>query len=62
MRRFYRIVNGVVVGVMVPGLAMAEFTPPTLSTAEYVATAGAIFTAIGAIWGLRKVIKLLNRS
>ncbi len=31
-------------------------------TAEYAATAGVIFTAIGAIWGLRKVIKLLNRS
>lgn len=44
------------------GTARADFTPPTLSTTEYVAVAGVIFTALGAIWGLRKVIKLLNRS
>ena len=42
--------------------AFATFTAPEVSTAEYIATATVIFTAIGAIWGLRKVIKLLNRS
>jgi hypothetical protein len=52
--------------VLVVGLsalpAFAEFTPPSVSTAEYIATATVIFTALGAIWGLRKVIKLINRS
>jgi hypothetical protein len=41
--------------------AFADFTPPTLSTAQYKAVAGAIFTALGVIWELRKVIKLLNK-
>lgn len=51
-----------VAALLVPGLAFAEFTAPTVSTAEYLATAGVILTALGAIWGLRKVIKLMNRS
>jgi len=48
--------------MLIPGVAYADFTPPTVSTSEYLATAGVILTAIGAIWGLRKVIKLMNRS
>lgn len=56
---------GAIVLTMVCVSAMAvfaDFTAPTLSTSEYTTTAAAVFTAIGAIWGLRKVIKLLNRS
>ena len=62
-RRAY--VVGLVMVIVVLGSAMichADFTAPTLSTSEYTTTAAAVFTAIGAIWGLRKVIKLLNRS
>jgi len=56
------LVMAVLALVSMPMLARAEFTPPSVSTAEYLATAAVILTALGAIWGLRKVIKLMNRS
>lgn len=65
-RKGYRLVIiGWVVMVVCLGSAAichADFTPPTLSTTEILAIAGAVFTAIAAIWFVKKGIKLLNRS
>lgn len=34
----------------------------SISTVELLKVAGAVFTALVAMWGIRKVIKLTNRS
>jgi len=34
----------------------------TVSTTDYMTVAGVVAVAIGGIWGVKKVIKLLNRS
>ena len=64
-----RLANGLGVMVAVMTIVLgsaavcrADFTPPTLSTTEILAIAGAVFTALGAIWFVKKGIKLLNRS
>jgi hypothetical protein len=45
------------------GTVLADgFTPPTIDTANVLLIAGAVFTAIAAIWFVKKGIKLLNRS
>jgi hypothetical protein len=44
------------------GIAYATFTPPTIETENILLIAGAVFTAIAAIWFVKKGIKLLNRS
>lgn len=58
---------GVLIGVVIitlgsASICHADFTPPTISTTEILAIAGAVFTAIAAIWFVKKGIKLLNRS
>lgn len=62
-RRSY-VIAGIVFTVVLASaiICHADFTPPTLDTSAYAAVAGAVFAAIAGIWGLRKVIKLLNRS
>ena len=51
-------------GVMAAVPAMAEgWTPAvTVDTAPVFTVAGIVITALGAIWAIRKVIKLVNRS
>lgn len=51
-------------GVMAAVPAMAEGWTPTVSvdTAPVFTVAGIVITALGAIWAVRKVIKLVNRS
>lgn len=44
------------------GIAYATFTAPTIDTENVLTIAGAVFTAIAAIWFVKKGIKLLNRS
>lgn len=44
------------------GIAYATFTPPTVETENILLIAGAVFTALAAIWFVKKGIKLLNRS
>lgn len=44
------------------GVAYATFTPPTIETENILLIAGAVFTAIAAIWFIHKGIKLLNKS
>lgn len=47
----------------VPAFAEGGWTPTfTVDTAPVFTVAGIIVTAIGAIWCIRKVIKLGNRS
>lgn len=52
------------VGVLVPGLARAEFsiTPPTFDMTQMGTYAGTILTALAGIWLVRKFIKVTNRS
>lgn len=63
MKRFARyLLGGSLMTLGLVASARAEFTPPSVSTVEYIAVAGVIFTALGAIWGYKKVVKLLNRT
>ncbi len=39
-----------------------DLTNVTLDTATVLALASTVATALGVIWGIRKVIKLINRS
>lgn len=39
-----------------------DFTNVTISTADIFTFAGIVLAAIGAIWGIRKLIKLGNKS
>ena len=43
-------------------VAYGTFTPPTIETENILLIAGVVFTAIAAIWFVKKGIKLLNRS
>jgi len=59
------IVAGGIGAALVPGLAMAEgftITPPTFDMATMSTYAGAILTALAAVWLVRKFIKVTNRS
>lgn len=58
----YVVVGSTLVTLGSAAICHADFTPPTLSTTEILAIAGAAFTALGAIWFVKKGIKLLNRS
>lgn len=39
-----------------------DFTSVTISTADIFTFAGIILAAIGSIWGIRKLVKLGNKS
>lgn len=58
------VASAAVVGVLAPGLAMAEFsiTPPTFDMTQMGTYAGTILTALAGIWLVRKFIKVTNRS
>ena len=52
--------------VMGAGSAMAtttvDLTGVSLNTADPVALAATILAALGTLWGIRKLVKLINRS
>lgn len=58
------IVSVVTGGVLVTKVANAgvDFTNVTVSTADVFTLAGIILAAIGAIWGIKKLIGLANKS
>lgn len=61
------VVPVVVIGLGVPGVVMAQTSTVnlddvSLDTASVLALAAIILAAIGAIWGIKKLIKLANRS
>jgi len=46
-----------------PALASGSFVSGvTLDTASVLTLAGVVLTALGAIWAIRKAIKLVNKS
>lgn len=51
-------------GTLAPAVAFADGWTPTVTvdTAPVFTVAGIVVTALGAIWAVRKVIKLINRS
>lgn len=44
------------------GTSTVDLSNVTLDTASVLALAAIVLTAIGAIWGIKKLIKLANRS
>ena len=48
--------------VMAQGTSTVNLDDVTLDTASVLALASIVLTAIGAIWGIKKLIKLANRS
>ena len=63
MKKALYAVSAAVAAVAIPAVARAEaFTAPTISTTEIWTMGGAVLTAIGAIWGIKKLIKLGNKS
>lgn len=58
------IVSVVTGGVVVTEVAQAgvDFTDVTISTADIFTFAGIILAAIGAIWGIKKLIGMGNKS
>ena len=58
------IVAVVTGGVVVTEVAQAgvDFTDVTISTADIFTFAGIIMAAIGAIWGIKKLIGMGNKS
>lgn len=47
---------------MAQGTSTVDLTGVNLDTASVLALAAIVLTAIGAIWGIKKLIKLANRS
>lgn len=43
-------------------LGMVELTEVTMDMGIYGALAGAVLSALALVWGLRKMIRLINRS
>ncbi len=52
----------VVVGALSNAFAGIDFTDVTISTADIFTFAGIILAAIGAIWGIKKLIGMGNKS
>jgi hypothetical protein len=51
--------------VCLPGLALAtglDVTGVALDTAPVFTVAALVFTALGSLWAIRKVIKTINKS
>jgi hypothetical protein len=60
-----RIVTGVVLGSAVMAsnaMAAVDLTGVTLDTTSPETLAATVLTGLGVIWGIRKLIKLINRS
>jgi len=49
-------------GISKKGVFEMEISKVTLDTTTVSTLAGTIVTALGVLWGIRKVIKLINRS
>lgn len=64
MSKIYAVLFAVCAFVMSAGQALAEdfFTAPTLTTTNLGTMATAILAALALIWGVRKAIKMINRS
>ncbi|MDE2216559.1 MAG: hypothetical protein KGJ87_05265 [Planctomycetota bacterium] len=58
------VVAGGAVGAMVTNAHAAgvDLTGVTLDTTSVLALAGIVMVAIGSIWGIKKLVKLGNRS
>lgn len=55
-------VGAVAASAYAQGTGTVDLTDVTLDTASVLALAAIVLTAIGAIWGIKKLIKLANRS
>lgn len=55
-------VGAVAVSAYAQGTGTVDLSDVTLDTASVLALAAIVLTAIGAIWGIKKLIKLANRS
>ncbi len=52
----------VVAGFAANSMAAVDLTAVTLDTATPETLAATVLTGLGVIWGIRKLIKLVNRS
>lgn len=55
-------VGAVAASAYAQGTGTVDLTDVSLDTASVLALAAIVLTAIGAIWGIKKLIKLANRS
>ena len=55
-------VGAVAASAYAQGTGTVDLSDVTLDTASVLALAAIVLTAIGAIWGIKKLIKLANRS
>lgn len=64
MKRVYGVVLAVAAMVLTAVPAFAEFTfsVPTIAADEVGTMATSILAALALIWGVRKAIKMINRS
>lgn len=64
MKKFYGVLVGVGASVLAAtnSFALDFYTVPTLDTAGVGTMATAILAGLALIWGVRKAIKVINRS
>ena len=65
IRRFFLLSFVAVLALLsfvVPAHAVSFVDGVTLDTASVLTLAGIVLTALGAIWAIRKAVKLVNRS
>lgn len=64
-KRIAKVVAGTVAGVGIASsqaMAAVDLTGVTMDTTTVEALAGTVLIGLGVIWGIRKLIKLSNRS
>jgi hypothetical protein len=64
MKRFVGVVSGASVLSLLAGVAMAapDLTSFTVDTASVDTMAGIVLAGLAGLWGIRKLIKTINRS
>ena len=62
VRSVFVVMFVAVFGFMLNAQAAMDFTDVTVGTADIFTFAGIVLAAIGSIWGIRKLVKLGNRS
>lgn len=63
VKRFQSLMLALVLALYASSAWATAFTDGvTVDTAPVFVVAGIVLTAIGGIWGIKKVVKLLNRS
>jgi hypothetical protein len=56
------LLSAALVAMPVMAFATGDWYDITLSTTPVTTAAGVVITALAAVWAIRKVIKLVNRS